>query len=99
MRGERGAREGGGAEREQGERRRGRAGAEGQARDDVLSGRGFDSFGCVLSAGGRRGRRTLTSAGVAIGETVILLHLPLPLVGVSVAMERERQQNDSLADG
>ena len=38
-------------------------------------------------------------AGLAIGETVILLHPPLPLVGVSIAMERDRQQNDSLANG
>ena len=35
----------------------------------------------------------------AVGETVILLHLPLPLVGDSIGMWRERQQNDSLADG
>ena len=38
-------------------------------------------------------------AGLAIGETVILLHPPLPLVGVSIVMERERQHNDSLAIG
>ena len=38
-------------------------------------------------------------ACLAIGETVILLTLPLHLVGVSIDMERECQQNDSLADG
>ena len=36
---------------------------------------------------------------VAVGETFILLHLPLPSVGVSVGMWRGRQQSDSLADG
>ena len=36
---------------------------------------------------------------LAVGETVILLHLPVPLVGVSIVMERERQQNDSLVRG
>ena len=36
---------------------------------------------------------------LAVGKTVILLHLPLPLVGVSTVMERERQGNDSLANG
>ena len=36
---------------------------------------------------------------LAVGETVILLHLPLPVAGVSIVMERGRQQNDSLADG
>ena len=41
----------------------------------------------------------LTSAWLAVGETVILLHPPLPLLGVSIVMERERQQNDSLARG
>ena len=39
------------------------------------------------------------SPGLAVGETVILLHPPLPLLGVSIGMERERQQNDSLANG
>ena len=38
-------------------------------------------------------------AGLAVGETVILLHPPLPLVGVSIWTERGRQQRDSLADG
>ena len=38
-------------------------------------------------------------AAVAIGETVILLTLPLPLLGVSIDMARGRQQNDRLADG
>ena len=38
----------------------------------------------------------LEAVGLAVGETVILLHLPLPLVSVSIAMERELQQNDSL---
>ena len=33
--------------------------------------------------------------GVAIGETVILLTLPLPLVGVSIDTARGCQQNDS----
>ena len=37
--------------------------------------------------------------GVAIGETVVLLTLPLPVLGVSIDMARECQQNDSLADG
>ena len=38
--------------------------------------------------------------GVAVGETVFLLHPPLPVVGVSVGIERARQQNDrTLADG
>ena len=37
--------------------------------------------------------------GVAVGETVILLHSPLPLVGTSIVMEWGCQQNDSLADG
>ena len=37
--------------------------------------------------------------GIAVDETVILLHPPLPLVGVSIVMERERQQNDSLVNG
>ena len=35
-----------------------------------------------------RGHR-LVGLGLAVGETVILLHTPLPLVGVSTAMERE----------
>ena len=35
----------------------------------------------------------------AVGETIILLHLPLPSVGVSIGVERGCQQNDSLADG
>ena len=39
------------------------------------------------------------AAGLAVGETVILLHPPLPLVGVSIGMERGCHQNDSLADG
>ena len=39
------------------------------------------------------------AAYIAVGETVILLHLPLPLVGVSIVMECERQQNDSLVNG
>ena len=38
-------------------------------------------------------------AAVAVGETVILLHLPLPLVGVSIETMRGCQQNDSLVDG
>ena len=38
-------------------------------------------------------------AVVAIGETVVLLHLPLPLAGVSIGMQEGRQQNDSLTDG
>ena len=38
-------------------------------------------------------------AQLAVGETVILLHLPLPLVGPSIVMWRERHQNDGLADG
>ena len=37
--------------------------------------------------------------GIAVGETVILLHPSLPLAGVSLGLERECQQNDSLADG
>ena len=37
--------------------------------------------------------------GLAVGETVILLHPPLPVVGVSIRMERGCQQNGSLADG
>ena len=41
----------------------------------------------------------VAEAGLAVSETVILLHPLLVLVGVSIAMERERQQNDSLADG
>ena len=42
--------------------------------------------------------RVLIIEGIyAVGETVILLHLPLPAVGVSIVMERRRQQNDSLA--
>ena len=36
---------------------------------------------------------------LAVGENVILLHLPLPILGVSIVMERGCQQNDSLADG
>ena len=39
------------------------------------------------------------SPGLAVGETVILLHPPLPLLGVSIGMERGCQQNDSIADG
>ena len=38
-------------------------------------------------------------AGLAVGETFILLHPPLPLVGVSIETLRECQQNDSLTDG
>ena len=38
-------------------------------------------------------------AGLAVGETVILLHPPLPFVGVSIVIEKECQQNDSLANG
>ena len=38
-------------------------------------------------------------SGIAVGETVILLHSPLTLVSVSIVMERGRQQNDSLANG
>ena len=37
--------------------------------------------------------------GLAVGETVILLHPPLPLVGEAMLMERGCQQSDSLADG
>ena len=37
--------------------------------------------------------------GLAVGETVILLHPPLHLAGVSIVMGRERQQNDSLVNG
>ena len=44
-------------------------------------------------------RRNKLHTRLAVGETVILLHLPLPVVGVSIAMEIERQQNDSLANG
>ena len=44
-------------------------------------------------------RLGLQMANLAVGETVILLTLPLPLVGVSIDMARECQQNDSLADG
>ena len=43
--------------------------------------------------------RVVAAAGVAVGETVMLLRLPLPVAGVSIEMERGRQQNDSLADG
>ena len=32
--------------------------------------------------------RDTIEAGIAVGETVILLHPPLPLAGVSIAMER-----------
>ena len=39
------------------------------------------------------------AAYIAVGETVILLHLPLPLVGVSAETMRQCQQNGSLADG
>ena len=45
------------------------------------------------------GAPSLDRPRLAIGETVILLTLPLHLVGVSIDMERECQQNDSLADG
>ena len=38
-------------------------------------------------------------AELAVGETVILLHLPLPSVGVPIRMQRGCQYNDSLADG
>ena len=38
-------------------------------------------------------------SGLAVDETVILLHPPLSLVGVSTGMERERQQNGSLVNG
>ena len=48
---------------------------------------------------GRRSRRGTWRTGLAVGETVILLHPPLPLVGVSIGVERGCQQNDSLADG
>ena len=41
----------------------------------------------------------LEGAGVAVDETVILLHPPLPLAGVSIVVERGRQQNDSLVNG
>ena len=51
--------------------------------------------GCALS----RRDHLQEALGLAIGETVILLHSPLPLVGVSIVMMRECQQNDSLADG
>ena len=45
------------------------------------------------------GRSASSRAGVAVGETFILLHPPLPLVVVSTETMRECQQNDSLADG
>ena len=38
-------------------------------------------------------------AGLAVDETVILLHPRLPLVGVSIVMERGCHQNDSLVNG
>ena len=38
-------------------------------------------------------------AAIAIGETVILLHLLLALLGVSIGMQTGCQQNDSLAVG
>ena len=37
--------------------------------------------------------------GLAVIETVTLLHPPLPSAGASTVMERERQQNASLANG
>ena len=37
-------------------------------------------------------QRVCPGAGIAIGETVILLH-PLHVAGVSIEMERERQQS------
>ena len=45
------------------------------------------------------GRPSGRAVGVAVGETVNLLHPPLHLVGVSLMMRRGCQQNDSLADG
>ena len=45
------------------------------------------------------GRFVEHGVGVAVGETVILLHPPLLLVVLSIGMERGYQQNDSLADG
>ena len=44
-------------------------------------------------------RNSSVAQGLAVDETVILLHPPLPVAGVSIVMERERQQNDSLVDG
>ena len=41
-------------------------------------------------AAGRRLRRE-SGVGLAVGETVILLHPPLHLVGVSIGMKRGRQ--------
>ena len=53
---------------------------------------------------GNYGSHTLAvddnAAWIAVGETVVLLHLPPSFSGcVSIAMERGRQQNDSLANG
>ena len=39
----------------------------------------------------QRPLRPYCRTGLAVGETVILLHPPLPLVGVSIVMWRERQ--------
>ena len=50
----------------------------------------------------KRGRflGMVAAARIAIGETVILLTLPLPLAGVSIDMARKCKQNDrTLADG
>ena len=41
----------------------------------------------------------LPLVGVAVDETVILLHPPLHLLGASIVMERERQQKHSLVHG
>ena len=47
-----------------------------------------------------RPKRDGLPAACAVGETVILLHLPLPSVGVfNMGEERGMQQNGSLADG
>ena len=55
-------------------------------------------YGCLdMRAAGAMA--TLCEEHVAIGETVILLHLPLHLVGVSIGIKRGCQQNDCLADG
>ena len=48
---------------------------------------------------GRGEGSQLRRGGLAVGETVILLHPPLPLVGVSIGMKMGCRQDDSLADG
>ena len=60
---------------------------------------GVGEFARPAVSAGRTHSALQGAAGVAVDDTVVLLHPPLPLAGVSTVMERGCQQNDSLVNG